>query len=230
MESFPAIILARMSSSRLPGKSLTLINGKELIRYVVETLQHTNVVSDVCIATSDVDSDSAIEDFARTFGVECYRGNLENVAERFVNAAGRYNAPGAYRVNGDSPLISRQLFERASKSFDKNGVDLVTNVFPRTYPPGVSVELVRLSAMQDALMKMTQENQEHVTQYIYQNDGDFRIENLHGENDFSNCHFAIDTAHDMAVFEEITRLMDRPHWEYSIEEVVRLYQVVTDKP
>ena len=60
----------------------------------------------------------------------------------------------AVRINGDSPLHHSELLSEAVRVYFSDNVEIVTNVFPRSYPIGMSVELVSKLALQKAYTKM----------------------------------------------------------------------------
>ena len=78
-----AIVQARMTSERLPGKVLQNVNGKPMLQYLLERLSKSQYLSDVVVATSDLPSDDPIMKFCLGKGFSCFRGSLANVAERF---------------------------------------------------------------------------------------------------------------------------------------------------
>ena len=218
-----------MTSSRLPGKGLRMVQGNKLFDYVLETLRNTASVSEIVFATSQDHTDDEIESYASSVGLACVRGSLQNVTERFGTALGYCESEAAFRVNGDSPMISRRLFDQAASAFETTGADIVTNVFPRSYPPGVSVELIRKSAFDRVVMEQsTEDDREHVTRFIYSNPDMFRIHNLESAENFAHCHLAVDTPRDLQVFEGMVKRMTRPHWEYAPKELVMLHHQVSE--
>ena len=100
-----AIIQARMSSKRLPGKVLEQIQGKSVLQYLLERIGRCLGLQYTIVATSTDNSDDPIEEFCDDFGIECFRGSLENVAERFRDAAKKYKLDAFVRVCSDSPLL-----------------------------------------------------------------------------------------------------------------------------
>ena len=68
---------ARMSSSRLPGKSLMTISGYPLV--VLSALRASNTGLRVVVVTSTEASDDVLFDLVLSYGIECFRGNL-NIA------------------------------------------------------------------------------------------------------------------------------------------------------
>jgi spore coat polysaccharide biosynthesis protein SpsF len=100
-----AIVQARMSSSRLPGKVLMPIAGKPLLWHIAHRLGQCRTVDGVAIATSVDGRDDAIEAFCAAEGIICVRGSLTDVLDRYRLAAERTGAQTLLRVTGDSPLI-----------------------------------------------------------------------------------------------------------------------------
>ena len=111
-----AIILARLDSARLPAKALKNLCGKPLIARVLERLRAVCGLETVVLATTARQVDDALADYFTSMGGAVYRGPPEendNVAMRFVSAARVVGATYAYRVNGDSPFPSAELFSEA---------------------------------------------------------------------------------------------------------------------
>ena len=79
-------------------------------------------------------------------------------------------------------------------------VDIFTNVFPRIFPKGQSVEIIKTKILKDNLKKMSDIEKEHVTQFFYKNSKKFHIKNLRlnkTKNNFIKLKFAIDTKRDL---------------------------------
>jgi spore coat polysaccharide biosynthesis protein SpsF len=87
-----AIIQARMSSSRLPGKVLLDIAGKPMIQHVIERTKRAQTVDSVLVATTSDPSDDPIAAFAAALNVPCYRGSLHDVLDRYYQAAKTHHA------------------------------------------------------------------------------------------------------------------------------------------
>ena len=218
-----AIVQARMSSRRLPGKSLRSLCGKPMLQYVLESLAHVAQLDETIVATSTDPSDDPIVDFCDRFGSGCFRGSLENVAERFLRASEARGFSAFVRVSGDSPLLDPRLVARAVDLFVESNIDVVTNVFPRTYPPGMSVELVRTAAFEQAFLKLAEPyDREHVTSFFYQNADQFRIVNFSLDPPRRDVHLAVDTAEHFDYVARIVATMNRPHWEYSLEQLLAI--------
>ncbi len=220
-----AIVQARMTSSRLPGKVLIELKGRPLLAYLIESLRASSVVSEIIIATSHGADDDPVEAFAEEWRVACFRGGLEDVAGRISAAAVAANCPHFIRVNGDSPLLDHRLIDLAMEIFAAISVDVVTNIHPRTFPRGQSVELIRTSALLNLLDKTSDPgDREHVTTYFYAHEEEYEIRNFSADQSLSHLNYCVDTKDDLTRISRIVSAMDRPHQEYRCEELVRLQE------
>jgi spore coat polysaccharide biosynthesis protein SpsF len=216
-----AIVQARMSSARLPGKVLLEVEGKPLLQYVIERLQRARL--DVIVVTTSVDpSDDAVDAFCDRAGVDCHRGSLDDVAGRVLETAESWHLDSFVRISGDSPLLDQQLVDQATALLAGEW-DLATNVFPRTFPKGQSVEAIRRATFKRGYEAMTDpDDLEHVTTFFYRHPEEFRIRSFGAPAGLPDVSLAVDTADDVAAFEAIVGRMKRPHWTYTLEEIVQL--------
>src|SRR3954463_14459980 len=106
-----AVIQARMSSSRLPGKVLIPVAGQPLLWHILHRLGQCRTVDKIAVATSIDPADDAIEQFCVGQGVVCVRGPLQNVLERYRLAAEATGAQTLLRITGDAPLIDPGLID-----------------------------------------------------------------------------------------------------------------------
>lgn len=220
-----AIVQARMSSQRFPGKVLYEVAGKPMLQYLLERLERCTSLDAIVVATSTEDSDTPIADYCGEHGVSCYRGSLSNVAERFVGVLERYQFDSFVRVNGDSPLLDQSLIDKAVEIHLNGNYEIVTNVLKRTYPKGQSVEVFRGDTFQRGYGMMHEDKDlEHVTRFFYSNSESFRIHAFAHEENLNSMQLSVDTRHDMKNFAMILSKMERPHWEYTLEDILRIHR------
>lgn len=100
-----AVIQARMSSTRMPGKVLKTLAGKPLLWHIVKRLERSRHLNAIVLAISTDRSDDPLADYAQALGIAVVRGPLDNVLARFVMAARQHKADIVLRVCGDSPLV-----------------------------------------------------------------------------------------------------------------------------
>jgi len=213
-----------MGSKRVPGKVLAPIQGRPLIEYVVQSLQQSEAVGRLIIATSNLPCDNAIADYCDLNNVICYRGSEQNVAERFFELAQRYDWEAFFRVSADSPLLDHRLLDQAAELFDQQPCDFVTNIFPRTFPRGQSIELLRAKTFIESYPHFNDaEDLEHVTRFFYRNCDDYSIRNLRASMDWSHVHMAVDTPEDLRIAKKVLTNMRQSHTMFSLQQKVNLW-------
>ena len=214
------IVQARVSSARLPGKVLMPLAGKPLLACLVERLKRVRGALPIVVATSEAPEDDAVEALARSLSVGCYRGPLQDVAARLAQAAKQAGFAAFARANADSPLLDPALVERGHALYLEGGVDLVSNVFPRSFPKGMSVELIRTEALERVVKSSTDAlDREHVTRFIYAHPKQFRIRNFSATAPRPDLQLSIDTAKDFARIEACVRRLGAYAAEAGWEEI-----------
>lgn len=201
-----AIVVCRLDSKRLPAKVLRPVNGKPLLWYVVSRCkQVAELNNNIIVATSTRRIDDPIVDYCQQEKLRVFRGSAEDVSGRVLSCAQANKLGYFFRVNADSPFLEPSLFKRAWDIAVSSDYDFVTNLYPRSFPYGVSVELVKTDVFQTAYQQMSaQEHFEHVTLFIYQNISQFRYFNVVREgSNLSNIRLTIDTEDDWRRFESV---------------------------
>ena len=220
-----------MSSARLPGKVLRPAQGRPMLAYLLDRLARGLPDAKVVVATSTDASDDPITRFCGDAGIACVRGDLDDVAGRFLTALETTGGEGFVRISGDSPLLDPALIRQALDLLKQTGADLVTNVLERTYPKGMSVEAVRADTFRRAYDAMgTPDELEHVTAHFYQDPTRWRISGFTSGRDLGAVNLSVDTGEDFARFEAILARMERPHWTYGMDAVLELAGIGTAVP
>lgn len=211
---FAIIVVARMTSSRLPGKALLSLAGIPVLEHVLTRVAMSEEADCLVVATSSESTDDPIADWCDHRGVRCFRGSHSNVAQRVFQAGNAARASGLVRVSADSPFIDPSLIDHAIRLFRDQEVDLVTNVFPRTFPKGESVEVIAVDALERSLLGgLTPEQQEHVTKVFYDQPDKFRIAKFATDDvaatrgDHSSVQLSIDSEEDWVTANGVAELL-----------------------
>ena len=169
------IIFSRYNSTRLPGKALRRINGRELLGWVIDRARLVEADMPVIVATSTDRLDDRIAKFSKMNGVLCYRGDLCNVLKRAIDTCKKFDVDVFARICGDRPFFSPELTLAGFHQFDAN-VDLLSSQPNRSLPPGLTTEIVKVSALEKVIRATTKKDElEHFTSFIYKNSSMFRI-------------------------------------------------------
>ena len=192
-----AIIQARVSSTRLPGKVLKKLGKMTSIENICERVMRAETVDEVVVATSDEISDDDLYDTLINRGFNCFRGSLDNVLERFYKCAEKYNADTVIRLTGDNPFVASEIIDEAVGTFFEKKYDYL--YYKDSFPTGICVEIFTFAALKKAYEEATDpECIEHVTPYIRYNPKLFNAIHFHDETDedLSGMRFTMDTPED----------------------------------
>ncbi len=172
-----AIIQARMSSSRLPGKVMKPLLGQPMIGRQIERLQRARRLSRIIVATSTDPLDDLLADYVRTLGVGLYRGDLDDVLGRFMGALNSAGRPDTFlRLTADCPLADPDVVDQCIAHHLAGGYDYTHNSPGWTFPKGLDVEVCQITALEAAFNTAHDPyEREHVTPYIYRHPEQFRI-------------------------------------------------------
>lgn len=193
-----AIIQARSSSKRFPNKVMQQINGYPLISYVYNRVKKSNKIKKIFVASSVSNSDDKLVKYCKIKDYKVFRGSLNNVIKRFSQILKKKNIKYFVRINGDSPCIDPKVIDKAVNLFKKKKYDIVTNVFPRSYPKGISVEVIKSKLIIDLdRKKINKHYREHITSFFYNNSHNYNIKNFKNKKNYSRLSLAVDTKNDL---------------------------------
>jgi spore coat polysaccharide biosynthesis protein SpsF len=214
-----AIIQARMTSSRLPGKVLADICGKPSLQHMLERVSRAEKVNSIVVATTVNTTDDPIVELCDQLGYKVFRGDELDVLGRFLQAAEAESAEAVVRLTADCPMIDPIIIDKVILKYSSGRFDYVSNCNERTYPDGLDVEIFSIDALLEANQKATSIFcREHVTPYIRGihtqfETGNFLIGHVRFLTDLSHIRWTIDTIDDLErVRDLIKRLPDNYSW------------------
>lgn len=204
-----AILQARMSSRRLPGKVLSPVFGAPMLARQVERVSRAKRIDKLVVATSAEASDDPIEALCGQLGVICYRGSLDDVLGRFAGAA-RTHGPADHivRLTADCPLADWDVIDDCVALHLKAGADYTSNIIERSYPDGLDVEVMKRATLERADAEAPAgDAREHVTPYIYCSPDRFSIVHMVQGEDQAAMRWTVDGPADLdmtcAVYEAL---------------------------
>lgn len=206
--SVVVVIQARMGSTRLAGKVLLDIVGKPLLFHVVARSLAMRRVNDVLVATSSLARDDAIEDVCRQHGWRCFRGDEEDVLDRYYRAAQSANADHVVRVTSDCPLVCFAQGDRVIERHLETDSDYAHNitVWGSGMPVGTGIEIFTLDALEVSWREGSlPHHREHVDEYVGEHPERFRIERILAPPELQRpeLRLTVDTADDLALVREV---------------------------
>ena len=218
-----AIIQARMSSERLPGKVLKKLNGMPMIHCIVNRVGMAKKVDNVIVATSEEITDDMLYDFCAQNDINIYRGDLNNVLKRYYDCATREKADIIIRLTGDNALIDAEIIDVAVDVFEKQAVDYLN--YCEELPIGMHVEIFSYKALKRAMDEVdNSECKEHVTLYMYKNTDKFRCI-TYSEKEMTNhstLRWTMDTQEDYELVSRIYQSFSTITFTY--QDILDLYE------
>src|SRR4030065_1665440 len=201
-----AILQARVSSTRLPGKVLKPILGQPIILRQFERIKRAKKINHFLVATSIDQTDDQLADLCAENGIPCFRGNLEDVLDRFYQAAKPFSPEHVVRLTGDCPLADPQLIDEVISFYRQGDFDYVSNTVEPTYPDGLDVEVFKFECLKQAWEEADLPSQrEHVTPFIHQQPAQFKIGCFKNCVDLSFLRWTVDEPLD---FELVTKIYE----------------------
>lgn len=201
-----AILQARVSSSRLPGKVLKPILGVPMLMRQIERVRRARRIDRILVATSEHASDDPIAGLCDRNGINCSRGSLDDVLDRFYRAASEFGPDQVVRLTGDCPLSDPNLIDEVISFHLSGGFDYTSNALEPTFPDGLDAEVFRFSCLERAWSEARLPSQrEHVTPFIYGQPEVFKIGSYKGTADLSFLRWTVDEILD---FELVTRVYE----------------------
>ncbi|MEB3205590.1 MAG: glycosyltransferase family protein [Candidatus Sericytochromatia bacterium] len=224
-----ALLQARMSSQRLPGKVLKHILGVPMLGRHLERLARCRSLDRLIVATSTDASDDPLVAWCQNEGHTVYRGPLEDVLTRYMHAAEAHAASWVIRLTGDCPLADPGLIDRTVDGAVHANRDYFSNIEPRTWPVGMDVEVIRMDALRSAFREATRpSDREHVTPFLRRQPERFSHGVLRAPRDLSGLRLTVDEPQD---FELVCRiyaalLPERP--TFDLNDILNLLEAHPD--
>ncbi len=205
-----AILQARMTSTRLPGKVMADLIGQPMILRQIERLKRSKRLDQIVVATSTDASDDGLAARLLAEGIGVYRGSLEDVLSRFIGAMETFSGhETVVRLTGDCPLADPELIDATIALFDSARADYASNTPERrSYPKGLDIEVMRAEVLRTTDAEATDPyDREHVTHFIYAQPERFKIAGLEQHASEGEVRWTVDRPDDLdfvrAVYEAL---------------------------
>jgi spore coat polysaccharide biosynthesis protein SpsF len=220
------MVVARMGSTRLPGKSMTDLCGHPVIWHVLQIAKNIRGACGICLATTDMPEDDPLVLVAQAEGIHYVRGDAEKVLDRLYDAAVKVNADVIIEIGGDCPLLDPEIVNSALEEFLALRCDYLCNYEPPTFPEGMDINIVKMSALEKAWRNAVAPSQRiHPFSYLTYHPEEFVIRNYVMTPDLSHHHWSLDFPEDV----ELIRIVYEKLWKNGrsihLNELIHLLDV-----
>jgi len=220
-----AILQARMSSSRLPGKVMAPVLGAPMIGRQIERIKRAKLVDKLVVATSDDASDDPLAAYVQSLGVDVFRGSLDDVLGRFCQVLqGYYDVTCVVRLTADCPLTDPELIDKVIAHHLETGADYTSNTLrSRTYPHGLDVEVIKTEVLEDAGARAKDPYEwEHVTPYIYRRPEQYRLAGVARHDSQAHLRWTVDLPADLEFVRAVYRELYPKKPAFTSQDIARL--------
>ncbi|MDP3175318.1 MAG: glycosyltransferase family protein [Phenylobacterium sp.] len=195
-----AVLQARMSSTRLPGKVMADVLGVPMIGRQIERLRRARSLDRLVVATSGLSGDDPLAAYCDSLGVSVHRGSLEDVLGRFHGAIQAFGpASTVVRLTADCPLCDWTVVDTVVDAHVAGGFDYTNNTAPeRTFPHGLDVEAATPAALEAAWREAVDPyEREHVTPFLYRRPERFRLGSVVSDTPMPQLRWTVDAPQDL---------------------------------
>ncbi len=220
-----AILQARMTSSRLPGKVMLDLHGAPMIQRQLERINRATLLDTIVVATSTDPSDDALAAFVSGLGFEVERGPLDDVLARYVQVIDQMAPEVVVRLTADCPLTSPSVIDSVIDGFRSGDFDYFSNTLQPTFPDGLDVEVVRSSVLTWVNSNSSDAHEhEHVTLGVYRRPEQFRVGNLTSDINHSSLRWTVDNSDDLKFVRNVYAELFDENSDFEYEDVLALLE------
>ena len=202
-----AIIQARTGSTRLPGKIMMKINDEPMLYYVIKQVKASKKISKIVIATTYLPEDDIIEEYGKKLGCDIFRGEPDDVLDRYYKCSKFFNIKTIVRITSDDPLIDPFVIDKCIEKFQNDKFDYVSNTISRKnghwvpslngFPYGIAVEVFNFSSLFEAWKNSSNPlEREHLSPYFIKNPHMFKLNSISNSDDYSHIRVTVDYLED----------------------------------
>jgi len=187
----------------------------------IERIKRSRLIDRLIVATTCEHSDDRIARLCQDNTVDCFRGAVENVLDRFYQAAKRFAADQVVRFTGDCPLIDPHVIDLVIQFHLKGKFDYTSNALEPTYPDGLDTEIFRFDCLERAWHEASLESdREHVTPFFYRQKERFKIGSFKNRVDLSHLRWTVDEGADFELVTKIYEALYPKQPSFKMEDVL----------
>lgn len=218
-----AMIQARMTSSRLPGKVLEPVLGEPMLWRMVERVHHARQIDRVVVIISREPSDDPLWRFCHNRSIDCFRGPLNDVLGRFWLAAQRYRPDHIVRLTADCPLIDPEVIDAVVAQHLADNNDYTSNCLEYSLPDGLDVEVVSYTALERLAHSANRlSEREHVTLGIRHRGEGFQTGSWVARTKLSGMRWTVDYPQDLEFVRQVFNGLYPNNPDFGLSDVLAL--------
>jgi len=217
------VIIARLGSSRLPGKVLKTVNNEPLLIWLLKRIKKIKYFKSIVVATTTNKEDDAIEKIVLKNHFKIFRGSEKNVVQRLYKAAKKFKFDHVVEITADCPLIDPAIIIQCINIYQSNNVDYLNNCYIRSYPDGMDIQIFNTKTLGKTL-KLTKkpEELEHIGLYQMKNQKKFKVINLIAPEELylPKLGLTLDEKQDFKLIKKIIENLGKKNRFFSCKKII----------
>ena len=183
-----------------------------VLDYLINQLKHSKLLGKIIIATTNLEEDDVIVNFAKKNEIEYFRGESDDVLDRYYQCAKNFSSDNILRITSDNPLVDPTVIDDLIINYQKSSCDYASTNLARTYPFGIDAEIFSFNTLEKTWKNaILPSEREHVSSYMKKNSKIFKQFNLRNKIKVPLVRLTIDREVDLELFRiVISKITDRP--------------------
>tara|TARA_B100000886_G_C20415154_1_gene488948 strand:+ start:146 stop:853 length:708 start_codon:yes stop_codon:yes gene_type:complete len=215
------VLLCRMGSNRMPGKTMMKINNISVLQRVLNRCKRLGNFP-IVIATSKDKNDDIISEYCMNNNLNIFRGSEKNVAKRFLDCCKFFKFENAARINCDRVLLDLKILKDVLQLHLKEKSDLTSNFRSVNLIKGQGCEVIKITALENFISEFDSFDREHVTNWFYKNPEKIKLIDFKMKNYGYQLDMSLDTYEDLDRIKKWISLLKDNIDDSSIEQIIKL--------
>ena len=210
----------RLNSTRFPNKAIKKINGEVSISLLIRRLKKIKELDQIILATSINKTDNILEKIAKSENIKCFRGSLDNVANRYHMAAKKFKLDQIVRVTGDAILCDELMISKAIHSQLKHNSDVT---FIKNMPYGTAKEVMNFKTIKTISEQSKVNGNTEYLEWYLENSRNFNVNYIKSRYKFDNSmRLTLDFREDLVLFDKVFKYFKDKNANFTLKSVIKL--------
>lgn len=198
------LVACRMKSERLKNKAILPIDGVPSIELCLQNCLSITEAETVVLTTSTKEEDGILSNYTLDGKVKFWRGDPDDVMQRYIDACAAYDIDVVVRVTGDCPLISKEIATVLLKHHFATGADYTA---AKNSAVGTACEIYNVEVLKRVVAYVGKaEYSEYMTWYMQNNRDIFKVEMIDLPDELvRNYRLTLDYQEDLDLFDSVSK-------------------------
>lgn len=212
------IVACRMKSSRLKNKAIINVSGRPFIEHCLVSCLGIESADLTVLATSNLPEDDVLETYTLDGRVKLWRGEPDDVIQRYLGACNEYGIDVVIRVTADCPMVSPEIANILLKHHFQSGADYTA---AKNSAIGTACEIYNTESLRRVIGYLGKaEHSEYMTWYMQNNQDIFKVELVDLPPEMvREYRLTIDYPEDQAFFESLYKELDQRNLPIKLKNI-----------